>query len=105
MNLLLVGALSWNPERLRSLHERGHRLWGLWSRTMAWEQGPYPCLDDCVTPVRLEDAARTIREQAIDCVYSLYQVYHRRLWAAPAPLVAFALWSRLHPLLAARERG
>ena len=105
MNLLLVGALSWNPERLRSLHERGHRLWGLWSRTMAWEQGPYPCLDDCVTPVRLEDAARTIREQAIDCVYSLYQVYHRRLWAAPAPGVEFDVWTLLHALLAARERG
>jgi len=41
MNILLVGALSWNPERFISMCERGHKLYGLWTRTMAWEQGPY----------------------------------------------------------------
>ena len=48
MKILLVGALAWNPERIRSLHERGHELWGLWSRSMAWDQGPYPALDGCL---------------------------------------------------------
>ena len=105
MNLLLVGALSWNPERIRSLHERGHRLWGLWSRTMAWEQGPYPCVDGCVTPVTLAEAARTIRERSIDCVYSLFQVYHRRLWAPPTSGIDHDVWTILRALFAARERG
>jgi hypothetical protein len=105
MNLLLLGALSWNPERVRSLHERGHRLWGLWSRSMAWDQGPYPSLQDCVTPVAPGDAARTIREQSIDCVYSLFQVYHPRLWGPAAPGVEQDIWTLLRTLLAERQRG
>ena len=90
VNLLIVGALSWNPERIRSLRERGHRLWGLWSRSMAWDQGPYPSLDGQVTPVALADAARTIRHERIDCVYSLFQAYHPRLWGASAPGVDYS---------------
>ncbi len=105
VNLLLVGALSWNPERIRSLHERGHRLWGLWSRSMAWDQGPYPCLDGCVTPITLADAARTIRERSIDAVYSLFQVYHPRLWGPSAPGVEYDVWTLLRALLAERARG
>ncbi len=105
MNLLLVGALSWNPERIRSLHERGHRLWGLWARSMAWDQGPYPVLDGCVTPIALADAARTIREQSIDAVYSLFQVYHPRLWGPAAPGVEHDVWTILRSLLADRQRG
>lgn len=105
MKILLLGALSWNPERIRSLHERGHRLWGLWSRSMAWDQGPHPSLQDCVTPVALGDAARTIREQSIDCVYSLFQVYHPRLWGPAAPGVEHDIWRLLRTLLAERQRG
>jgi len=105
LNLLLVGALSWNPERIRSLHERGHRLWGLWSRSMAWDQGPYPCLDGCVTPVALAEAAATIRAQSIDAVYSLFQVYRPQLWGPPAPGIEHDVWTLLRTLLAERERG
>ena len=105
MRLLLVGALSWNPERIRSLHERGHRLWGLWSRSMAWDQGPYPALDGIVTRVALADAARTIRDEAIDCVYSLFQVYHPKLWGAPAPGVEHDVWTLLRELVDARRRA
>ncbi len=105
MRLLLAGALSWNAERIRSLHERGHRLWGVWSRSMAWDQGPYPCLDGCVTPVALADAARVIREQSIDAVYSLFQVYHPRLWGPRAPGVEHDVWTILRTLLAERRRG
>ena len=81
MKILLVGALAWNPERIRSLHERGHELWGLWSRSLAWDQGPYPTLEGCLRQLALEDAARTIHDEKIDCVYSLFQVYDRRIWA------------------------
>src|SRR3990172_6297788 len=105
MRILLVGALSWNPERIRSLCERGHELWGLWSRSMAWDQGPYPVLDGCVRPVSLADAARTIRDERIECVYSLFQVYDRRLWAPSAPGVAHGICTLLRSLLVERERG
>lgn len=45
-------------------------------------------LDGCVTPIAFEDAAKVIRDHSIDCVYSLFQVYHQRLWASPARGVA-----------------
>jgi hypothetical protein len=105
MKLLLVGALAWNPERIRSLREQGHELFGLWSRSMAWDQGPYPTVEDCVRTVALEDAARTIREERIDCIYSLFQVYHRRLWAPSRPGVEHGIWTLLRTLLAERARG
>ncbi len=105
MKLLLVGALSWNPERIRSLCEGGHELWGLWSRSVAWDQGPYPVTKDCVRPVALADAATTVRDQGIDCVYSLFQVYDRRLWGPPSPGVEHDVWTLLHALLEERRRG
>ena len=105
MRILLVGALSWNPERLRSLCERGHQLWGLWSRSMAWDQGPYTATADCIAPIALGDAATAIRDQRIDCIYSLFQVYHRRLWGPPAAGVDHDVWTLLRTLLVERERG
>ncbi len=105
MKLLLVGALSWNPERVRSLCEHGHELWGLWSRSMAWEQGPYPAIEDCVPQVAPGDAATTIREQGIDCVLSLYQAYDRRLWGPPSPGVEHDVWDLVRSLLGERKRG
>ena len=105
MKLLLVGALSWNPERVRSLCEAGHELWGLWSRTMAWEQGPYPVTEGCVREVGLADAAETIRDQGIECVYSLFQAYDRRLWGPPSPGVEHGVWTLLRTLLEERGRG
>ena len=105
MKILLVGALAWNPERIRSLCEQGHILWGLWSRSLAWDQGPYPSLEGCVRQIPSEDAARTIREEQIDCVYSLFQVYDRRIWAAPSPGVEHGIWPILRSLLLERERG
>jgi hypothetical protein len=105
MRILLVGALSWNPERLRSLSERGHRLWGLWSRSMAWDQGPYPATADCIAPITLEDAATAIRDLRIDCIYSLFQVYHRRLWGPTRAGIDHDVWTLLRTLLVERERG
>lgn len=105
MRILLAGALSWNPERIRSLHERGHELWGLWSRSLAWDQGPYPVLDGCLHEIALAEAARTIRDERIDCVYSLFQVYDRRLWAPASARVEHGIWTILRTLLLERERG
>ncbi|HEY8518381.1 MAG TPA: hypothetical protein VIS07_22950 [Candidatus Binatia bacterium] len=90
---------------MRSLAERGHELWGLWTRSMGWDQGPYPALADVVRTISLDDAARTIREERIDCVYSLFQVYDARLWAPPAAGVEHDVWTVLRTLLAERARG
>jgi hypothetical protein len=105
MRILLVGALSWNPERIRSLCEQGHTLWGLWARSMAWDQGPYDATDDCVVPVAFRDAGATIRAERIDCVYSLFQSYRPELWGAKVPGVEHDVWTLLRGLLHERADG
>jgi hypothetical protein len=105
MRILMVGALSWNPERVRSLHERGHELWGTWARSMDWDQGPYPMLEDCVRTVAIEDAARTVSEQKIDCVYGLFQVYRPDFWGPPVEGIEHDVWTVLRVLFAARAQG
>jgi len=72
---------------------------------MGWDQGPYQVTDGCIQPVAVEDAARTIREQKIDCVYSLFQIYHPRLWSPAERGVEHGIWAVLRTLLLARERG
>jgi hypothetical protein len=44
LRILLVGELSYNPERILALEERGHRLWGLWTPRPYWYTavGPVP---------------------------------------------------------------
>lgn len=44
LRILLVGELSYNPERILALEERGHELWGLWTPTPYWYNavGPQP---------------------------------------------------------------
>ncbi len=105
MNILLVGALSWNPERVIALTLKGHRLFGLWSRTMAWEQGPYPFAEGIITDLDLESSLDLLRDGKIDIVYSLFQVYDAKLWARETPAGVEDLWSQLRRLLAARSAG
>ena len=105
MKILLVGSLSWNPERFRSLHEGGHRLWGLWSRSMGWDQGPYPVLDGFVQEISLADAPRVVREQKIDCIYGLFQEYDPRLFAAATGAIEHDISTLLRVLLLERQRG
>jgi len=105
VNILLTGALSWNPERMIALAERGHRLFGLWSRTMAWEQGPYAFAGSAITNLDIEGTLDLLRSRGIDVVYSLFQVYDRRLWAREAAPGVEDLWTQLRRLLAERERG
>jgi hypothetical protein len=105
MRIMMVGALSWNPERVRSLHEAGHRLWGVWTRSMAWDEGPYQMLEDCVRTVAAEDAARTVATNEIECVYGLFQVYGREHWGPPVAGVEHDVWTVLRSLIGARARG
>jgi len=105
MNILLAGALSWNPERVLALTRMGHRLYGLWSRTMAWEQGPYAFADGIITDLDVESAIDLLRDRKIDIVYSLFQVYDARLWSREAARGVEDLWSQLTRLLIARGKG
>ncbi|MBL8291425.1 MAG: hypothetical protein JNN08_06290 [Bryobacterales bacterium] len=105
MNILLAGALSWNPERVMALSQRGHKLFGLWSRTMAWEQGPYPFARGVITDLDVEGALDLLRGGGIDVVYSLFQVYDQRLWAPAAAVGVEDHWTQLRRLLAERRRG
>ena len=105
MKILIVGALSWNPERMRSLHEHGHELWGLWSRSMAWDEGPYPMLEGCVRSIALDDAADIVSAEGIDCIYALYQVYPRALWGPPGRGIEHDIWTMLRRLFDDRANG
>lgn len=105
MNILLTGALSWNPERVLELSQRGHRLFGLWSRTMAWEQGPYPFANGVITNLDIQGALDLLHSARIDIVYSLFQLYDRRLWAPVAAPGVDDHWTQLKRLLHDRTRG
>lgn len=107
MKILLAGSLSWNPERIASLAEQGHRLWGLWARSMPWDEGPYPALDGLVTPVTPDEAPGVIAVEGIDVVYSLFQAYGRELWSRDTSRLGHDLgtWDVLRDLLRARAAG
>lgn len=105
MNILLAGALAWNPERMIALAERGHRLFGVWSRTMPWEQGPYPFAKGFITDVSVEEAIDLLHNREIDVVYSLFQSYDRTLWAKNRGTELPDIWELLSTLLKARSKG
>ena len=105
MNILLLGALSWNPERILALVRRGHRLFGLWSRTMTWEQGPYSFAEGLITDLDVESAIELLRDRTIDLIYSLFQVYDRRLWAREAPAGVEDFWLQLRRLVEGKSKG
>ena len=71
LKILLVGELAFNPERVLALEERGHRLYGLWTRDPHWFNtvGPLPF-------GHVEDLPRTGWRQAVerlkpDVIYAL----------------------------------
>jgi hypothetical protein len=105
VRILFVGAPAWNPERLRSLAEQGHELLGLWGRSMAWDQGPYPVLDGAVRTVPLDDLRGVLRATPPDIVCGLFQVYGEERWAPPTPGVEHGVWTLLRRVLAERHAG
>ena len=72
---------------------------------MAWDQGPYPVLDGIVQQISPNDAPRMIREQKIDCVYSLFQEYDPRLFAPATSVIEHDISALLRVLLLERQRG
>jgi glycosyl transferase family 2 len=71
LRILLVGELSYNPERILALEERGHRLFGLWTPEPYWYNtvGPQPF--GHVTDVPTTDPAAAVRAVRPDLVYAL----------------------------------
>lgn len=71
LNILLAGDLSYNPERILALEERGHQLYGLWL--------PYPRFYNAVGPlpygtvkdITLNDLDDSSSLRDIDIVYAL----------------------------------
>jgi len=98
MNILMVGALSWNPERVISLCERGHELYGLWTRTAAWEQGPYKFGAGFITDVTLDNYVDVIKKEKMDIVYSLFQTYYPSCWSNVPNSNVHDIWKTLRPL-------
>ena len=72
---------------------------------MGWDQGPYPSVDDCVRTITLDDAARIVADEQIECVYGLFQVYEPTLWAPATADIRHDVWTLLRTLFAERERG
>jgi glycosyltransferase involved in cell wall biosynthesis len=71
LRILLVGELSYNPERILALEERGHRLFGLWTPTPYWYNAVGPQPFGHVTDVPTTDAVAAIRAVRPDVVYAL----------------------------------
>ena len=71
LRILLVGELSYNPERVLALEERGHRLHGLWTPTPYWYNavGPQPFGHVAEAPSR--DPRAAIEAVRPDLIYAL----------------------------------
>jgi glycosyltransferase involved in cell wall biosynthesis len=72
LKILLVGELSYNPERICALEELGHRLYGLWIRNPIYAffaVGPLPFGN--VADVPYENWQNEIRKIQPDVIYGL----------------------------------
>lgn len=105
MNILFVGALSWNPERFISLCARGHKLFGLWTKTMAWEQGPYSFAKGFITDIALDDYIEVIKKEKIDIIYSLFQSYKPDAWSDLQNDNMYGVWDVLRKIFTDRNKG
>ena len=83
--------------------ERGHKLYGLWTRTMAWEQGPYKFGKDYITEVTPDNYAEKIKNEKIDIIYSLFQVYNPNLWADVKSKNIPDIWTALRRIFSDRS--
>jgi hypothetical protein len=106
LDILLVGELSYNAERILALEERGHRLRGLWTPDPAWYTtvGPVPFghVDDVEG-----DWVRALRERPPDVIYGLLN-WHAVPFAAEVrrrlPEIPFVWHFKEGPFIC-RDRG
>jgi glycosyltransferase involved in cell wall biosynthesis len=71
LRILVVGELSYNPERILALEERGHRLYGLWTDDPAWYTTVGPMPFGHVEDVPRPGWQSAVREIEPDVVYAL----------------------------------
>ncbi len=71
LRILLVGELAHNPERILSLAERGHELFGLWTDQPVWFNTVGPVPFGHVTEVPRERWRQAVRELQPDVIYAL----------------------------------
>lgn len=111
LKILLVGDLSHNPERICSLEEYGHKLYGLWTdRPYYFNVGPVPFGN--VIDVSIKDWERQVKDINPDIIYGLtnysglpiaYEVAKKNLgipfvWhfkEGPAICLETGLWDKL----------
>jgi hypothetical protein len=77
LKILLVGELAYNAERVLALEERGHKLYGLWTREPQWwnmvgplpfghvEEVPYPNWIDVVRQIKPDVIYGLLNWQAV----------------------------------------
>ena len=72
LKILLVGELSYNPERILALEELGHHLYGLWTRTPTYSfsnVGPFPFGN--ITELDYDNWEAEIERIKPDIIYAL----------------------------------
>jgi hypothetical protein len=109
LRILLVGELSYNPERILALEERGHRLFGLWTPDPHWYTmvGPVPFGHITELPDAAQDPIGAIRRLDPDVIYGLLN-WHAVPFAASirrqVPDIPFVWHFKEGPFIC-RERG
>jgi glycosyltransferase involved in cell wall biosynthesis len=92
LKILLVGELAYNPERVLTLEERGHRLFGLWMPNPYWYNyvGPLPFghVQD-LDPATWQDDVRRIQPDVIYALLNWQAVPFARSVLAQNPGVPF----------------
>jgi glycosyltransferase involved in cell wall biosynthesis len=71
LKVLLVGELSYNPERILALEERGHRLYGLWTTQPSWYTAVGPVPFGHIQDLPADDWEAAIRRLRPDVIYGL----------------------------------
>ncbi len=71
LKILIVGELSYNPERICAFEEKGHKLYGLWTDSPANFNtiGPLPFGN--VEDIPIEDWKERVKEVQPDIIYAL----------------------------------
>jgi hypothetical protein len=71
LRILLVGELSYNPDRVLALEERGHELFGLWTPDPHWLNTVGPLPFGHVTDVPHDGWPERVRRLRPDVIYAL----------------------------------
>lgn len=74
LKILLVGELAYNAERICSLEQKGHKLYGLWVDKPAFLNAVGPLAFGNITDIPLNDWKTKVKEIKPDIIYGLLNV-------------------------------